>query len=212
MESDNPIDKEFLSAARAESIRFMEQLLQAKDVLNQLIESFSVESNRSVRNALIVAYLRTAVALIKLPSSECGDAPTGLDAWKYWASHQSELQQQCAIGGEIASYLLPTGSKTEIAKKAREELFSALPDDVKLHCVPALTHFFAVPGAPVTRRPRAVLALQLRIDKKWTLPRITREVCDCGKTVHGETCQQVVRQSIRSLKKLLSRCGIELDV
>jgi hypothetical protein len=64
------------------------------------------------------------------------------------------------------------------------------------------------PGRPVERRLAAVQALQMQIDKGETLKKITTKVCDCGKSEHGTYCEENLRQSIISLKKLLRQFRI----
>lgn len=64
-------------------------------------------------------------------------------------------------------------------------------------------------GRPATRRLTAVRALQMQIDNSWTLKKVTSKVCDCGKAAHNDFCEQQLRQSIISLRKLLSKCGVE---
>lgn len=194
-----------------EAVRFFDGLCAAAPACSQVVESLKPGSSRSIVEALRLAYLRKLLDFIEIPTKE-GIAPSGADIWNYWVNRRTEFQQLCATGTEIASYVLPSESKMDIANRAKKKVASLLPVEQVFDSVPVLDRFFAMPGAPVKMRPVAVKALQLKIDKGWSLARITREVCPCRKATHRPNCQQDVRQSIIGLKKLLKRCGIEVPL
>lgn len=206
---DGTLGPELSSVLKDDAVRLFDRLRSARTDLGRLVQSPSLTTRGSVERALITAYVRHLLDLVDLPLKQ-GVGDTAADIWNYWLNREAAFRQMCTTGSEIASYLSLPGSKTEIAEKAKKEIASQLPGEVVLASVPILNGFFAVRGAPIKMRPIAVRALQMKIDKRWSLPRITREVCPCGKPLHGEKCNQVVRQSMLSLKKLLVRCGVDL--
>jgi hypothetical protein len=207
--SEDSLGPELASIMKDDAVRWFDRLRSARTALAQSVQSLSLTSSRSVKDALIFAYFRKVLDLVELPLKQ-GTGGAGVDIFNNWANRSVEFRRLCTTGSEIASYLLPSGSKADIAQEAKKEIAGLLPAELVFVSVPVLDTFFAVRGAPVKMRSIAVRALQMKIEKNWTLSRITREVCPCGKPSHGEKCKQVVRQSMISLKKLLVRCGIEL--
>jgi hypothetical protein len=64
-------------------------------------------------------------------------------------------------------------------------------------------------GRPATKQQVAVQAKEMRLadPKRWTWPKITAALCDCGQqhTIH---CQDNLRREVLHLEKLLRKCGV----
>ena len=66
-------------------------------------------------------------------------------------------------------------------------------------------------GRPATKRHLAVLALDMWLtNPKAAWPRVTREVCNCGQQIHGQVCEEQLRQQVNDLKAVLQKMGIPL--
>jgi len=66
-------------------------------------------------------------------------------------------------------------------------------------------------GAPVKRRSAAVRALDLKLQKpKAGWREIAAKCCNCGQGTHTHTCEQVIRQEVIALKKVLRRLEINI--
>jgi hypothetical protein len=66
-------------------------------------------------------------------------------------------------------------------------------------------------GRPVSRLRVAVTAKEMRLaePKKWTWPKITSQLCDCGKE-HTIRCQDNLRREVLHLKKMMKSSGCKL--
>lgn len=66
-------------------------------------------------------------------------------------------------------------------------------------------------GAPVKRRSAAVRALEIKLQSpKAGWPEITDKCCNCGQSEHTHRCQQVLRQEVIQLRRVLNELEIEI--
>jgi hypothetical protein len=63
-------------------------------------------------------------------------------------------------------------------------------------------------GRPATKRHIAIRGKEMRLadPKRWTWPKITEALCDCGKD-HDIVCQDNLRREILHFEKVLSKFG-----
>jgi hypothetical protein len=68
-------------------------------------------------------------------------------------------------------------------------------------------------GRPATKRRIAVRAMEMKLEdpKRWTWPKITAALCECGQNRHDISCQDNLRREILHVRKLLRDCGCKLD-
>jgi hypothetical protein len=206
-----------LGSATTKVVELIERSLAEKADLKKWIDELWSKSNPTIRDRLCLALYRHQLSFREPPLPP--EVPlNGVNLWEYWASHNAEYRKYRRLEDGIWSYLEPPETlhgREVTTKRAMIELIQK--DSVTfLALYPVIDKMFGKlqkksgRGRPVTRRLTAVRALQLCIDKNWTLSRITREVCDCGNATHEDRCQQRIRQSMSGLKKLLIRCGIKL--
>jgi hypothetical protein len=66
-------------------------------------------------------------------------------------------------------------------------------------------------GRPATGRGAAIKAKEMKLsDPRWTWPRITAELCDCGEDKHDIGCQDNLRREVLHLEKTLHKFGCSL--
>jgi hypothetical protein len=108
VKEDDSRAKAILSAMLPGGIKFFNQVSSAGPALNEGIRLglLSLRQSRSVRDALILAYLRNTVQLVDVPLND-GNAQTRIDVWKYWGKYPAELKQLCTTGTKILTYLMP---------------------------------------------------------------------------------------------------------
>jgi len=204
-----------VGAATAKIVELFERGLAEREDLKKWIEELSSKANPTIRDRLCLALYRHQLSF-REPPLPSGDPLTGATLWEYWASHPTEYRKYCRLETEIQSYLEPPETRLSRAKSIRQGMIDLIQQDsvTFLAYYPVIEKMFgkpetkAGPGAPVTRRLPAVRAVQMQIDNDWNLKRVTKELCDCGND-HSQYCEQRMRQSIISLKKLLHKCKVE---
>jgi hypothetical protein len=68
-------------------------------------------------------------------------------------------------------------------------------------------------GRPPTKLRVAVTAKEMRLSnpKRWTWPKITAALCNCGQD-HTIRCQDNLRREVLHLEKMMSKLGISVSV
>jgi hypothetical protein len=188
-----------------------------KDHARETIERYASKPNPTVREMLLLAWFRNWLSFLgpKLPD---GDSPTtAAGVWQYWVDHQDELLALTAVREEIISYLETRDQIEADKKQGHGQMVELIRDDqlTFMAWYPFVEELYAKKkrGAPAVRRLTAVQALQMQVDGN-SLSKITRELCDCGmgnEVKHDERCEQQMRQSLISLRKLLQKCRIPLQ-
>ena len=66
-------------------------------------------------------------------------------------------------------------------------------------------------GRPSTKRCVAIQAKELKLTdpKRWSWPKITAVLCDCGKD-HDIRCQNNLRREVLHLEKIMRECGCKI--
>jgi hypothetical protein len=64
-------------------------------------------------------------------------------------------------------------------------------------------------GRPPTKRHLAVVALDMWLtNPKLSWAQVTRKICQCGSSTHGDSCQEQLRQQVNDLRATLKKFGI----
>lgn len=200
-----------VGAATPKIVEFWERALSGKESDRNDIAQYAAKQPLTVREKLIFAWLRNKLSLLEPPLPVRTPA-NALNVWNYWIDHPDEMRTIVSLQDEITSYLGPPEQIASIATQSHVHMLDLIRDD-------DLTFMALAPvvgemnkkkrGRPATRRFAAVGALQMQMDNKWNLKKVTPEVCDCGKARlrHDQYCEQQLRQSIVSLRKLLRKIG-----
>jgi hypothetical protein len=205
-----------LGAATSKIVELFERGLAERADLKEWIKELSSKSNPTIRDRLWLALYRHLLSF-REPPLPPGVPLTGYNLWDYWASHNAEYQKYRELEREIESYLEPPETLHGRAVATERAMIELIPKDsvTFLALYPVIDEMFGKlqkksgRGRPVTRRLAAVHALQMQIDNGWKLKKVTSKVCDCTKATHDDSCEQQLRQSIMTLEKLLSKCGVE---
>jgi hypothetical protein len=177
-------------------------------------------SHRPIERELLLAYV-SRVRRYNFPLlSPDGDSVSdvSLEAReKYWNERSSEREQIWEEIWNLAGLLWGQQQartmrgvsdriwNDEFLRDLRER---GVPPGEALETVKSLIP--PAPGRPLTKRPLAVKALQLKITRDWSWPRVTREVCNCGQSTHGPVCQDRLKKEVKIVKEALSKYGIEI--
>jgi hypothetical protein len=134
----------------------------------------SSQSESSIAGRLELAYYQKLLAFHEgLPFN------TDLDSSRmilHCLDHKKQIQElRC-----ILDYFAPN---------VRASLERALPNSIRLR---------PRKGRPASRRQTALQALQMKVDTGRSWPSILKEVCDCPKKDHDESCFESLRQSLIS--------------
>jgi hypothetical protein len=178
-------DKTFELCARVSDIR---------EELGRRIQRMSAKSAQTIADQLELAYYQNVLSFYE-PLSPKTRVHSGFAMWRQCSDHQREVWKI----NQILDYLI--GGGTERRTTLARSVSLALPVSARS----------IKKGRPVTRRPVAVRALQMKIDtgKNWLA--IAQEVCDCKKKKHDKSCREAIRQSVISLRRSLKNLGIELS-
>jgi hypothetical protein len=197
-------------------LELFERALAEREYLKRWIEELSSKSKSTIRDQICLALYRHQLSF-REPPLPGGGSLIGATLWEYWAGHQLECRKYCRLENEIRSYLETPESLYRRALSGKVAMMNLIRQD----SVMFLANYQAVDemfgklerkpgrGRPATRRLTAVRALQMQIDKNCDLKKVTQERCDCGKAAHNESCEQQMRQSIGTLKRLLRKWGTE---
>lgn len=205
-----------LGTATSKIVDLFDRALAERKDLEKWIEELSSKPNHTIHDQLCLGLYRHQLSF-REPPLPLGVPLTGVNLWDYWGSHYAEYQKYRQLEGEIWSYLEPTETLHRRALSNKLAMIDLIQQD----SVTFLAYYPVIDkmlgklerkpgrGRPATRRLTAVRALQMQIDNSWTLKKVTSKVCDCGKAAHNGYCEQQLRQSIISLRKLLRKCGVE---
>jgi len=167
-----------------------------REELGRRIQRMSVKSALTIADRLRLAYYQNVLRLYE-PLSPETLVHAGYTMGRHCSGHQKEVGEI----NQILDYLIPrAGKMTTGGAPPPGSLPLALPESARR---------FTKKGRPVTRRPAALLALQLH-DTGQTWFSITQEVCDCGEKEHNEACTEAIRQGVIGLKRFLRQLGIEV--
>jgi hypothetical protein len=209
----NPNNPPDLSAVTPKYLELFERALAETPQLRKSIEELSLKSNPTVRDLLCLALYRHQLSFYE-PQLPVGVPLTPSTLWQYWAKRKPELQAHQAIQQEILSYLM-TDKELESHRQRSmlKELEFVEQDQMAFVAMyPIIEQRYRKKrGAPATKRPIAAKALQMQLDKKLSLARVTPKVCECGKATHDNLCENNLEKSIKSLRKLLRRFGIQVS-
>lgn len=201
-----------LGAVTPAVVELFERALTERKDLRKWIEHLSSISKPTIRDRLCFALYRHQLSF-REPHLPAGVSLTGVSLWQYWASHPEEYRKYESLEHQILSYLKPQNElDLESQRRARKMLDLIQGDQLTFVALyPVVEQLYKKkPGRPVTRRHAAVRALQMTIEKNWTLNKATHQFCDCGKSKHDVSCKQQMRQSIIGLRKLLRKSGVGL--
>ena len=177
-----PNDKHFGLCTRVRDMR---------EELGRRIQRMSAKSALTIADRLLLAYYQKALKFIEPVPPETL-FHTGFAMWKYCSGPDRQKEAREIL--QILDYLDPEPeTKTGL-----------------LHALPVSSRPSPKRGAPATRRPAALRALQLRSDTGRTWLSIAQEVCNCEKKEHDKLCRETARQSVSGLEQFLERLGIEL--
>lgn len=191
---------------------FERALLEDKEQLRKWIAELSSKTSLSVRNRLCLAMYRHQLSFLEppLPPGVPLNAET---VRQYWGGAADRYKEYESRRCEIESYLKSAAElerETLQQKVKMLDLISSEPTTFQL-MYPVVEDVFKKPAGRHLSRPAiAVRALQLKIDTGRSWMEISAEVCDCGKDVHDDNCRENLRQSIRTLRDLLQKCGVEV--
>ena len=220
--TDAVFREKVLEAIRRDLERDLENLPQDVQRLNTL-EALLLRARRDqpnyrpVERELWLAYLarkkRYASSLISpghelgaSPSVEVGKESAGAEREQLWTETRELEGLLWGEGRPRSREIAHRIWSDEFWKELRES--GVFPQDA----VPALN--FLAPravGRPITKRPLAVKALQLKMAKSLSLGQLTREVCDCGKEQHDLGCQDRLKKEMKSVTKILAKYGIPVS-
>ncbi len=199
-----------LGSATRRVTELFDRALQGKQDLQNKIRHYATKPDPSVRDLLTLCYYRNELSFVN-PPLPSGDLPAGIQLWRYWIYHPEELRRHQSLREDILSYLIaPEDFKAREDRTKAKMLELLVRDSVTLLAFyPIVKELGNSRGRPVSRRPMAVKALQMKLstNRKWR--EITSIICDCGKDIHTD-CVQAVRQSVIGLKRLLRKCGTEV--
>jgi len=202
-----------LGSMTPKALEVFERGFAEKEYVREKIETYALKPHPTIRELLLLAWFRNWLNLLE-PKLSYGDSPkTAASVWQYWVDHLDELLAHAAVREEIISYLESRDQIEAGKNQDHKQMVELIGDDrltlLALHPLVEKIYAKKKRGAPVTRRLTAVRALQIQIDKSWDLKKVTQELCDCGKAAHDESCEQQMRQSIGTLKRLLRKWGTE---
>jgi len=200
-----------LGPATTAIVQQFERALAGKKEVRDTIRTYSLKPSPTIKDLLELAWLRNWLALLEPPLPD-GVPVTAASVWAYWVEHAQEFAQIKSLDAGIQSYLYSREQLHARSMSARLEMLNRINTDAitYLALYPLVDAMFEnKSGRPATRGTIAVRALQLKIDSRKTWKQITREVCDCGQSVHNDYCQANLRQSVRALEKLLRKCRLQ---
>jgi hypothetical protein len=194
-------------------IELFDHAVQGGAELRQRIKMYEMKIHPSIRDLLVLMYLRNQLSFIDPPLA-AKEKPNGTNVWRYWGSHDEEFQNQNALKDEIISYLTPPERAKEAENRAKLAMHELIGQDrfTLLALYPIVEEMYKSPkGRPVARRHIAAAALQMKISTNWSWTKITNELCDCSKPKHDKHCKESLRQSVITLKALFRRQGLKVS-
>ena len=132
---------------------------------------------------------------------------------QYWTGAAYRYEEYESFRSEIETYLKPAGEIESERLQQKVKMLDLMSSEATTFQLmyPVVEDVFKKPaGRHVSRPAIAVRALQLKIDTGRSWMEISAEVCDCGKGIHDDNCRENLRQSIRTLRDLLQKCGVEV--
>jgi hypothetical protein len=191
------------SAARREGRR--QQHPELTEELKAEIETQYPVARRPMKHALVVAATERSIRLAALVPSE---GPS-LDRVVPALSQIKELLRELTELVQWVEIPVPESERLNRNRAAIDALSSA---GLSPHQIVEASLALQVSprGRPVTKRYVAADALDMwLVNPRWSWARVTREVCNCGRTMHGPVCQENLRQQINDLRALLKEYGIK---
>jgi hypothetical protein len=179
-------------------------------MLKLWIDEVSSKSHLTITDRLALAHYRHELSFREppLPRGVPLDAET---LWQYWATNPEHYHAFRARKREIQTYLSTREEIDRQDQRQQLELLNLINTDASTYLAlyPVVNDMFKKePGRRVARPQVAVRALQMKNDIGRSLPEITRELCDCGRS-HDEYCEANIQHSLRALERLLESFDTE---
>jgi hypothetical protein len=194
------------------TLALFEKALEDRENLRRWIGELSSRPNLTVRDRLCLALYRQHLSF-REPRLPPGAPLNAMTVRQYWVSAPEKYEEYESRTREIESYLKPAAELERETLQQKVKMLDLISSDATTFQLmyPVVEDVFKKPaGRHVSRPAIAVRALQLKIDTGRSWMEIAAEVCDCGKNVHDDHCRENLRQSVRALRDLLQKCGVEV--